>query len=600
MSDINPREARDLGMSRTISRRDFFDGVAMTAGVATLGSLTGCSGAGSPGGAGPVQPGVRGDTAAALSVPHALRDDRFWQHAGTPEPTGETYDLVVVGGGVSGVSAAHEWLRRDPAARVLILDNHDELGEEPRIGAVSVWTPEGRELLDRLGIAVREPDGRHYPGLGMYDSVLCDRETYPVERLICFTPEIEAEQWVGRLPLADRARRDLLALYQDPADWFPGLSRERKQERLANLTYSAFLLDVCGAHPDVERFCRTMPSADWAYDARAFGAIDAWGRADGWEFPGFRGLRLDRDKPSRFNSPTVQKEWGEPRVHCLPQRGRTLVRTMLARMIPGFTGSRDHEPADRRLLDLPANPVRFRLSSPVVSVRHDGPPDTASSVTVGYFDGHAVRTVGAGSVIMACWHTVIPHLVPELPDDQRRALREAVKQPLLQATVRLRDGEAWRRVGVHRTRWTGAYWCLSELDPRADPAGPVTARLVATPCRSELGPAEGAVAGRHALLRTPYDHLEYTVRDQLARLLGPGGFDPATDIEAITIDRWGHAQAPEYCRPWHAFYPDGPFPADLARRPFGRIAIAGSDAIPAARTDAAITAACRAVTELTA
>jgi spermidine dehydrogenase len=154
----------------------------------------------------------------------------------------------------------------------------------------------------------------------------------------------------------------------------------------------------------------------------------------------------------------------------------------------------------------------------------------------------------------------------------------------------VRDPGVWRRVGVRRVRWTGAYWCLSELEP------PSEVRLLATPCRSELGPGKGSVAGRQELFRTPYSHLEHTVRDQLVRLLGPGGFDPARDIEAITVDRWGHGRAPEYCRPWHPFYPDGPFPADAARGRFGRIAIAGSDSEPG--PDGAVTAAVRAVGEL--
>jgi spermidine dehydrogenase len=99
--------------------------------------------------------------------------------------------------------------------------------------------------------------------------------------------------------------------------------------------------------------------------------------------------------------------------------------------------------------------------------------------------------------------------------------------------------------------------------------------MLAAPCRSELGPAAGAAAGREELIRTPYEWLEQSIRDQLGRLTGK-----AADIEAITVGRWGHGRAMEPCRPWHAFYPDGPFPSELARRRFGRIAIAGSDAAP--------------------
>ncbi|MEV4217199.1 FAD-dependent oxidoreductase [Nonomuraea sp. NPDC049725] len=551
----------------SISRRDFFDGVAVTAGAAVLASPDAALAAGGPadltgpagltGLTGPAG-GLRGDTAQALSVPHALRDGRFWQYADPGAPTGEEYDLVVVGGGVSGVSAAYAWLRREPGARVLVLDNHDELGghtrgEELRPGGwpgAVIRTPEARALVEELGVPA-ESTGTTVRTRA-YDSVMCDRESFGSDVLVGQDGDVEA--WAGRLPIAGQARRDLVRLHRDPPDWFPGLSQEEKEERLAGLTYSAFLLEVCRAHPDVERFCRTMSSAAWGYGTRAFGAIDAWASA----YPGFGGLGLDRGKPSRFNSPTVKQEWERP-AYRLTGGVRSLVARMAGRM-PG---------------------ARFRLSSPVVSVRDNG-----AGVVVGYFDGHAVRTVRAGAAILACWHMVIPYLVPDLPDEQRAALRQAVKMPLVEAVVRLRRPQEWRG----RARWTGAYWTATEVDG-------TRAHLVAAPCRSELGPAEGAAAGRRELFRTSYAALEQGVRDQLGRLLG-SGFDPAGDVEAITVYRWGHGFAPEYCRPWHPFHPDGPSPAETARRRFGRIAIAGSDAVPGARADAAISAAHRAVTEL--
>lgn len=580
MSDISASQGRtrDLGMERSLSRRDFLDGIAMTAGLAAVGSREGLTATLGTPTAAPEMPhaataapgltGWHGDTAHALSVPHALRDGRFWEHAGPAVPTGERYDLVVVGAGASGLTAAAEWLRATPDARVLILDNHEQLGE-----------------------------GRRGPGHAPYDSVMCDRETFPVETLIRYEPQSTAEQWISRLPVAEAARKDLLRLYRDAPDWFPRLTPEEKQERLAGLTYSDFLLKVCRAHPDVERFCRTMSSAEWAYDTRAFGAIDAWGRAHGgargrgrsWDYPGLDGLGLDTGKPSRFNSPSVRRGWrrrpGDLRDPADP----------VDPLIPGPAGAPVGLLAAASL-DRPGDPVRLRLSSPVVSVRDEGPPN---GVSVGYFDGHEVRTVAAEAVILACWSMVIPYLVPGLPAEQRRALTAAVRLPVVEAVVRLRDRRAWQRVGVTRTRWTGAYWCVTELDePGPDEAGgPVTARLVAAPCRSELGPAEGAVAGRRALFRTPYRFLEHSVRDQLARLLGPGGFDPGRDIVGIEIRRWGHGRAAEYCRPWQAFYPDGPFPAEVASRRFGRIAIAGSDTAVGG-TGGGVAAARRAVAEL--
>ncbi|GHH72303.1 spermidine dehydrogenase SpdH [Streptosporangium violaceochromogenes] len=651
--EITSRGARALGMDRPISRRDLFDGVAAAAGMAALGSLPGTGGPrAATGGASvpgllpefhrpPALTGLRGGTPESLGVPHALRDNRFWAHAGTPEPTGERYDLVVVGCGISGVSAAYRWRREDPGARILILDNHDDFGGHARrsefhpggsagplvgyggsrsIDAPSTWTAEGRDLLDRLGVRIerlaRCLDRDLYASLGMHDSVLCDRESFGTDRLVRLPPGVEAARWIAGTPLAGRARQDLLMLTGDPPDWFPGLSDGEKKERLSRLTYAGFLRDVCRVHPDVLRFVQTLPNDEWGYGSDAFGAIDAWGCADERRYPGFQGMGLDRSRPSEYNTPRVIRRWGADDSgarHFFPEGNQALVRMMIARMIPGLTraaGMEDVTTArfDYGGLDLPGNRVRVRLSSPVVSVANDGDPGTATTATVGYFDGERVRTVRAAGVIMACWNMMVPYLVEGLAPEQSRALRAAVKVPVVYAAVQLRDWRAWREVGVSRTRFTGAYWCTAELGPAVDIGGyrcprevgrPIIAHLAHTPAVPGMSPAEGSVAGRRRLLQTPYAHLEYGIRDQLTRLLGPGGFDAARDVEAITINRWGHGYAPEYATPWDlGFYPRGTSPASVARRRFGRIAIANADSVPAASADAAISAAYRAVLEL--
>ncbi|MGC5009583.1 NAD(P)-binding protein [Streptosporangium sp. DT93] len=686
--EINPRKALELGMDRLISRRDIVDGVIVTDGIAAsapfrpgeldgpgerngpgerkglgkrdgpggrdglgrrdgpggrdLGGRDGLTRAHWPVGVDSLRPPFPG-VARPAGLARVLRDPRFRSPSSTPEPTGERYDLVVVGAGVSGVSAAYRWLERAPKARILILDDHDDVGGHalrhglhPGGGEGSpaayggarcverppAWTPEARDLLGRLDIRSWRP-GRHadhgpYPGTPMHDSVFCDRETFSSEKLVVFRAGGRAGRWIAELPVADRARRDLLTLYGDPPDWFPGLSAEEKQERLARLTYSGFLRTVCGVHPDVLKFVRTMPVERWGYGSDALGAIDAWGEADEYRYAGFAGLGLDGSKPSRYNSPTMIKEWraGGSAARPFPGDDRVIVQMMLARMIPGFataTGAEGITTAafDHAVLDRPGNRVRVRLRSPVVSAANDGPAGTAASATVGYVDGERVRTVRAGGVIMACWNALIPHLVGDLPPAQRVALHRAVKVPLVRARVRLRHWRAWRELGIGHTRFTGAYWCAAGLAAPSGPGGdrrgegpagpdePITVHMTGAPVTPGMSPALGSISGRYALMATPYHRLEYGIRDQLARLLGPAGFDPALDIEAITVDRWGHGYAPEYATPWDlAFYPDGDPPAAVARRTHGRIAIANSDSVPAARTDAAVTAAYRAVAEL--
>ena len=95
-----------------------------------------------------------------------------------------------------------------------------------------------------------------------------------------------------------------------------------------------------------------------------------------------------------------------------------------------------------------------------------------------------------------------------------------------------------------------------------------------------------------------FETFERKIRDQLVRVLGAGGFDAARDIDAITVNRWPHGYAYEYNPLWDPEWPEGQRPCDIARKPFGRITIANSDAAAAAYTDAAIDEAYRAVSEL--
>ncbi|MFC4533862.1 NAD(P)-binding protein [Sphaerisporangium dianthi] len=651
---------------REISRREFLDGVATVAACAAFASPecgqaaeAPCPPAGGPGGDPPSHEhwarerhgraarhpaslqGLRGDTPDALSVAHALRDGRFWERAGAPRRARETYDLVVVGAGISGVTAAYTWVRRHPGARVLILDDHDDIGGHARrnefhpagrggplvghggahsLHAPSAWSQEGRDLLADLGAepgrlrACADPD--LYPGLGMHDGVFCDRETYGAgaDRLVALHPAKTTSQWAAELPIAAEARRDLVMLYDDPPDWFPGLSDEDKKRRLAELTYTGFLREVCRVHPDAVAFCRTMPSAAWAHGADALGAIDAWAAADRFTYPGFAGLALDDAKPSPYNSARAARKWqaGDGDVYCLPEGPQALVRMMVGRMVPGFAGTTALDGItttsfDYGALDRPSNRVRVRLSSPAVLVRNDGEPGTATSVTVGYFDGHEVVTVRAAAVVMACWAAVVPYLMRDLPAAQKDAMRQAVRMPVVCATAQLRAWHAFREAGIRRARFTGAFWVSAELAPPVGagsyrcprrPDEPINVHLVHAPAPPGMAPADAAAAGRRALAATPYAALEFGVREQLTRLLGPFGFDAARDIEGLTVNRWGHGYAREYARPWDAFHPDGPLPSDTARRRFGRVAMAGADAAPGGDADAAVSAACRAVRDL--
>ena len=138
------RTDRELGMDRVITRRDFVSGVGV--------AITGTALAGSWAAAGPDQPeqaavakaagpqsraavyppsgtGFRGSHPGSFEVAHALRDGERWDGLGPEAETGEHYDLVVVGGGLSGLAAAYFFRQAaGPKARILVLDNCDDFG----------------------------------------------------------------------------------------------------------------------------------------------------------------------------------------------------------------------------------------------------------------------------------------------------------------------------------------------------------------------------------------------------------------------------------------------------------------------------------------
>jgi spermidine dehydrogenase len=127
---------KELGMGRRITRRDFMNGVAMSIGATAIphglhaqAAMGATEAQNAPGYYPPVKTGMRGTHDGSYTVAHAVRDGDFWDHAGAAESTGESYDLVVVGCGISGLASARFYRQAaGPNARVLLLDPLDDFG----------------------------------------------------------------------------------------------------------------------------------------------------------------------------------------------------------------------------------------------------------------------------------------------------------------------------------------------------------------------------------------------------------------------------------------------------------------------------------------
>jgi spermidine dehydrogenase len=646
MGDYNDRE---LGMKRNITRRDFLNGVAVSAGAAMMpGHLFGDGDpVKSPAYYPPALNGPRGSHPGSFDAAHALRDGTFWDTAGTPQATGESFDLIIVGGGISGLAAAHFYRKAAGAnARILILDNHDDFGghakrNEFRVdnafrlgfgGTYSIESPapyskEARGLIEELGIEVasypRYHDAKLYPSLGLRPKIFFDKETFGVDRLITSPASFgggekdyanagEKEAWkqmLAQAPIAQQAKSDFERLLRDEADYFPGLTSTEKKAKLARMSYASFLSELVRVHPDVLKVFQAVTQPLFGLGIDAVSAQDAWGL----DMLGFEGMKLDPAPGKGMNRDAIPNEEAEKYFFHFPDGNATIARLLVRKLIPDVIPGNSATDmviatANYSRLDSASSPVKIRLNSTAVRVKHVGGAATAKEVEVAYARAGKVYTAKAKNCVLACWHVVIPYICDELPSKQREALASAQKVPLLYTNVALRNWRSFQNLNTNAVYAPGCYHTRVGLDLAVSiggyecarkPERPIVVHMMKTPCQPGRPAREQHTLGRIELFETSFATMEREIRGQLVRMLGAGGFDPARDIAAITVNRWPHGYAYEYNSLWDSFWLEGgETPCEVARKTFGRIAIANADAGAYAYTDEAINQAWRAVGEL--
>ena len=366
---------------------------------------------------------------------------------------------------------------------------------------------------------------------------------------------------------------------------------------------------MVGVGPEALAFYQHLPDGEWGVGADAVPALDSWG----FGFPGFLGLNLKPGAAPRmgYTAAGYSADGGSDTFH-FPDGNATIARLLVRNLIPAAMPGHDcidvvTAKADYSQLDRPDNPVRIRLSSIVVRARNQGDPAAPTGVEIAYARGDKVFTVQARHCVLASWNMMIPYLCPEMPEAQKTALHQLVKTPLVYTTVALSNWRAFHKLGASYLRAPGGYFTYFFLNQPVDIGGvtaerspdkPILLHMVRTPCQPGLSEFDQNRAGRFELLATPFETFERNIRDQLGRALGSGGFDPATDITAITVNRWPHGYAPEYNSLFDPDLPDDLQPNIVGRAPFGRITIANSDSGRGAYTDVAINQAHRAVGEL--
>jgi spermidine dehydrogenase len=633
---------RELGMRQKITRRDFLNGVSFAVGSSLLAAnplwLQAFGVPQSPFAPEkdptyypPAKTGMRGSHDGSWEVAHALRDGAKW-----PDPVAdsESYDLIVVGAGISGLAAAYFYRKSvGTNARILLLDNHDDFGGHAKrnefqagnrlllgyggtqsIEAPANYSKESIGLLKELGIEVQRfykyYDQKLFDSMKLGESTFFDKETFGVDRLVpeaglhYFGPTFTAET-AAQLPIAEAAQHDILRLQEAAVDYFPGLNPEQKRAKLIKTSYQDFLLQYVKVHPDVVKVFQKAPHDLFAVGVDAVSAYDC----ALYEYPGFKGIKL----PKRHREDDPAEE--EPYIFHFPDGNASIARMLVRSLVPGVLSGNTMEDivsarANYSRLDDSASPVRIRLNSTAVRAEHIGDPASAKEVEVTYVSGGQARRVRAAHCVLACYNMVVPYLCPEMSQKQKEALAYCVKIPLVYTNVQISNWKSFQKLGISGIYAPGAYFSNVTLDfpvsmgsyrfP-SSPEEPCLLHLLRTPCEPGLPCKDQYRAGRYELFSTTFETFERNVRDQLGRMLSAGGFDPARDIQAITVNRWPHGYAYEYNSLFEPLdRPASERPCVIGRQPFGRIHIANSDADGHAYTNIAIDQGYRAVSEIVA
>jgi spermidine dehydrogenase len=622
-------EYQELGMGRAITRRDFLNGVAIgaTGAYATLNAPWAearQAPEASEGNANypPVRSGLRGNYPAAVAELDELQAGKYAELRLASSEIAEEYDLVIVGSGISGLAAAHFYRTAlGPEQRILILDNHDDFGGHAKRnefrylgktfigfgGTMAVATPfpysyAAKSLLKELGVQVerysefanRDLETKYSLGSAMF----FDKEHFGDDRVVTGYGRLPWKTFFAKAPLSDAARADLIRLHGKNPDYMPELSAENKRANLAKMSYQDFLLKIAKMSPDAlpvflgdsgrnNKRVDTMP----ALEAAAHGSV------------GFNGMGLELGE--EFNE-------GSFFFH-FPDGNASIARLLVSRLVPAALPGRPSmetvvaAPLDYSRLDVPDADVRIRLSSPVVRVQHETAPDSAKWVGIIYRHNGKLSAVRARNCILACYNRIIPYLLLEIPEEQKKALEYPVKVPMVYTNVLLRRWTAFQKLGVSRFNAPGMYYPHVSLDPGTmvggyrgvtTPDEPVLVHMVANPNRPGLPRKEQNRLGQQELLAMNFEQFEFQIRQQLRRMLATGGFDPAEDILAITVNRWPYGYAYTYDTLADAEVPPEQRPHVVGRRRFGLVSIANSDAGAAAFTNQAIDEAHRAVQEL--
>ncbi len=624
-------------LAKHITRRDFLNGVTVSlAGAATMGPQTALAAAvkSASGRAGnyypPALTGIRGSHDGAFESSHALA----WrgEKPSSYQALNEEYDLVVVGAGISGLAAALFYQQKaGKDARILVLDNHDDFGGHARRNEFHsqgqmllgpggsgnfqdshLYSQQSKRLISELGFDLNKVRDAMAPGWGMADAevdvgLYTDSKHFGEDKIIngpwmgTWFGMGNYRELIQSLTVSESEQQKLIAFVEGTLELQKTIPEKDIKHFLKTTSYQTFLSDYVGLAEPTSSLWNTIIGVTFCLYPDSISIAEAVK----WGVPGFS--VLGEEAYTVLADSLIMEESD---IVWMPDGNASLTRQMVRRLIPAVASGGTIEDVvtaqfDYGKLDLPNHPVKLRLNSSAVNASNN--PD--GTVSVAYVTKGAAYRVKAKHCVLACYNGLIPHLCPDMPEEQKESLRYSVKVPLLATNVLIRNRQAFNKAGVEVFHCpTSHYHLVSSAPPVSigdyktndDPDSPMVIYMLTSPTDRNNGSQTGRDLyrqARHKLYTTTFADYEQDIREQLTGMFGPFGFDADRDIEAITINRWSHGYAYDYMELYDPEWPTGKAPHELGRKPYGRISIANSDSENKAYLNGAIDAAWRAVNE---
>jgi len=626
-------EERALGMDADITRRDFLNTVALGTGAALLDAVapglrkplatpsprldpasewTGYGGVGD-------YARSNGNTWEVVNAGHGIRDNMYERAIAGATATGETHDLVVVGGGFAGVIAAYTFLKNTNRQRpCLILENHPLIGGEAKRnefivrgqrligpqGSNQCGFPAQSRLTGWYGDMWRDiapsdqpssvefgqlPPGRRQMDFPRDNYMYYAQDVSENYGFFFDTPEPHwvTNPWGHKLdgtPWPEEVKRDLLRCREEPAEPFNGDDAGLEQW-LDTMTYEDYLTKVRKFHPEVARYIDPFLAAGIGLGCDALSAYVAYYlRAF---FPGFDGLSKTKSIAGPFppGHKLVDAPGGSFPGGC-DGTMRLLVKWLNPAVIEGSTAFADVHNGRIQFdaMDRPNTPCRMRTGATVVRVTND-PDRKGEPAVITYIKEGKLYSVRARTVIWAGASWTAKHAVERLPDEYRTAMDSFPRSPMLVVNVALDNWRALYNLGYTVCTWRGGFGFTGNLRapmyvgdyrPTLDPDHPTIFTMNVPFNQPGVPLADQGKLARQKMFATSYRDYETQIRQQLTKLFGSAGFDPKRDIAGIVLNRWGHAYVD--AGPGFFFGRNGkPAPSDVLRRPLGNLTFAHSE-----------------------